>query len=101
MSVAHLDSQDAEDDEEGAADEDDVADGPQGGDERLHDQLQPRRSAYHPAGALQMHEGGCFFAPLPLRNAGDARRRLPYLSGRSVRSSRRTLRMPRIRFPPL
>lgn len=65
MSVAHLDSQDAEDDEERAADEDDVADGPQGGDERLHDQLQPRRSAYHPAGAFKMHDGGCFYTPPP------------------------------------
>lgn len=59
MNVAHLDSKDTEDDEERAADEDDVADGPQGGDERLHDQLQPRRSAYHPAGAFKMHDGGC------------------------------------------
>lgn len=35
----HLHSQDAKDDEEGAADEDDVPDGPQRGDEGLHDQL--------------------------------------------------------------
>lgn len=35
----HLHSQDAKDDEEGAADEDDIPDGPQRGDERLHDQL--------------------------------------------------------------
>lgn len=35
----HLNSQDAKDDEEGAADEDDVPDGPQRGDEGLHDQL--------------------------------------------------------------
>lgn len=60
VNVAHLDSKDAEDDEERAADEDDVADGPQGSDERLHDQLQPRRSAYHPAGAFKMHDGCCY-----------------------------------------
>lgn len=44
----HLHSQDAKDDKEGAADEDDVPDGPQRGDEGLHDQLQSRGAADHP-----------------------------------------------------
>lgn len=44
----HLHSQDAKDDKECAADEDDVPDGPQRGDECLHDQLQSRGTANHP-----------------------------------------------------
>ena len=45
--LEELDPEDAEDDEEGAADEHDVADGLEGGQQGLHHQLQPRRSVYH------------------------------------------------------
>ena len=44
---AYLKSKDTEDDEEGAADEDDVADGTQRRQQRLYDQLQSRRSTDH------------------------------------------------------
>lgn len=47
----YLNTKDTEDDEEGAADEHDVADGLEGRDERLDDQLQPWSSADHPEGA--------------------------------------------------
>lgn len=46
----HLHSQNAKDDKERAADEDDVPDGPQRGDECLHHQLQSRGAADHPGG---------------------------------------------------
>lgn len=51
---SHLDTKNAKDNEEGATDEDDVADGLEGRDERLHHQLQTRSSADHPE-----EEGGC------------------------------------------
>ena len=44
----HLYSQDAEDDEEGAANEDNVSDGLQRRDEGLHHQLQTWSPADHP-----------------------------------------------------
>lgn len=44
---SHLYSQDAKDNEEGAADDHDVADGLQRRHQSLHHQLQPRRSADH------------------------------------------------------
>lgn len=50
MTPPHLHPQDAEDDEEGTADEDDVPNGLEGGDERLYHQLQPRGPADNPAG---------------------------------------------------
>lgn len=50
VGVPHLHPQDAEDDEEGTADEDDVPDGLEGGDERLYHQLQPRSPADDPVG---------------------------------------------------
>ena len=39
--LEELNAKDAKDDEEGAADEDNVADGLEGGEEGLHHQLQP------------------------------------------------------------
>lgn len=44
----YLHPQDAKDDEESAADEDNVPNGSKRGDECLHNQLQPRGSADHP-----------------------------------------------------
>lgn len=44
---AYLHTKNAKDDEEGAADEDNVADGFEGGDEGLHHQLQAWSSADH------------------------------------------------------
>ena len=44
----YLNTEDAEDDEEGAADEDDVADRSKRGQQGLDDQLETRRSAYYP-----------------------------------------------------
>ncbi len=44
---SHLYSQDAKDNEEGAADDHNVADGLQGRHQGLHHQLQPRGSADH------------------------------------------------------
>ena len=46
----YLNAEDAEDDEEGAADEDDVADGLEGRDEGLDHQLQAWSPADHPEG---------------------------------------------------
>lgn len=51
---SHLDTKNAKDNEEGATDKDDVADGLEGRDERLHHQLQTWSSADHPE-----EEGGC------------------------------------------
>lgn len=48
---AHLNPENTEDDEEGAADEDNVADGFEGGDEGLHHQLQTWSSADHSGSA--------------------------------------------------
>lgn len=48
MHPNYLHPQDAKDDEEGAADKNDVADGSKRGDERLHDQFQSWGSADHP-----------------------------------------------------
>lgn len=45
----YLDPQDAKDNEEGAADQHNVPDGSEGGDESLYNQLQARGSADHPA----------------------------------------------------
>jgi len=45
----YLDAENAEDDEERAADEDDVADRSQRRQQRLNDQLQTRRTADYPA----------------------------------------------------
>ena len=50
--LEELDPEDAEDDEEGAADEDNVPDGLEGGEEGLHHQLQPGGSVDHPAQQL-------------------------------------------------
>lgn len=44
---AYLHTKNAKDDEEGAADEDNVADGFEGGDEGLHHQLQAWSSTDH------------------------------------------------------
>jgi len=44
----YLNTEDAEDDEEGAADEDDVADRSKRGQQGLDDQLETRRSANYP-----------------------------------------------------
>lgn len=44
---AYLHTQNTKDDEEGAADEDNVADGFEGGDEGLHHQLQTWSSTDH------------------------------------------------------
>lgn len=56
---AYLYTQNAKDDEEGAADEDNVADGFEGGDEGLHHQLQAWSSTDHSeqrkAGETQTH----------------------------------------------
>jgi hypothetical protein len=49
LDLEELDPEDAEDDEEGAADEDNVPDGLEGGEEGLHHQLQPGGSVDHPA----------------------------------------------------
>lgn len=46
---SHLDTENSKDDEKSTADEDDVADGLEWRDERLHHQLQTRSSADHPA----------------------------------------------------
>ena len=42
-SLEELDTEDAEDEEEGAADDDDVADGLEAGEQGLHHQLEARR----------------------------------------------------------
>jgi hypothetical protein len=52
LDLKELDPEDAEDDEEGAADEDNVPDGLEGGEEGLHHQLQPGGSVDHPAQQL-------------------------------------------------
>lgn len=53
----YLYSKNAKDDEESTADEDNVANGFQRGDEGLHHQLQTRSSAYHPEGRTEFREG--------------------------------------------
>lgn len=50
VGTPHLHPKDAEDDEEGTADEHDVADGLKGRDECLYHQLQARGPADDPAG---------------------------------------------------
>lgn len=94
--LSHLDTKNAKDNEEGATDEDDVADGLEGRDERLHHQLQTWSSADHPE-----EEGGC---RLTEADECDLKREIPllgrHLRGRSVLSSRRTLSTPRILAPP-
>lgn len=54
---SHLDTKNAKDNEESATDEDDVANGLEGRDERLHHQLQTRSSADHPAEVVKMDLG--------------------------------------------
>lgn len=51
----HLDAEDAEDDEEGAADKDDVSDGTQWREQSLHDKLQATRSTDDPAVTVTVH----------------------------------------------
>ena len=51
--LEELDAEDAKDDEEGAADEDDVADGFEAGEQGLHHQLQTRSPAQ--AGCKALH----------------------------------------------
>ena len=52
----YLNSQNSKDDEEGAADEDDVADGLQGREEGLDDQLEPGSSVDHSKGSKGSNE---------------------------------------------
>ena len=44
MVLSYLNTEDPEDDEEGTADEDDVADGLERGEESLHDELEAGRA---------------------------------------------------------
>ena len=53
----YLHAENTKDDEEGAADEDDVADWLEGRDEGLDDQLQPWSSADHPGGSREGYRG--------------------------------------------
>jgi hypothetical protein len=55
--LEELDPEDAEDDEECAADEDNVPDGLEGGEEGLHHQLQAGGSVDHPAQKLDTSAG--------------------------------------------
>lgn len=84
VDTPHLHPQDAEDDEEGAADEDYVADGLEGGDERLHYQLQPRGPADDPVGR-QGRPG--YREPQPTERQPQLSPRSPGLAGR-VRGGR-------------
>lgn len=53
--IVYLHSQDTKDNEESAADEDNIADGSQRGDESLHNKLQPGSSTDHPAPHTHNH----------------------------------------------
>lgn len=59
VNASYLHPQDAKDDEEGAADEDNVPNGSKRGDECLHNQLQARGSADHPGKRKQRHTDVC------------------------------------------
>lgn len=59
VNANYLHPQDAKHYEEGAADKDNVPDGSEGGDERLHNQLQSWGSADHPGNTnkdIQQHK---------------------------------------------
>ena len=56
VTAYYLHAQDAKDNEEGATDKDNVPDGSERGDERLHNQLQSRGSADHPGTQEEGHK---------------------------------------------
>lgn len=88
----YLHSQNSKHNEKSTADENNVPYWSERSDQRLNHQFQTRSTTYHPAnihGFKQKYYGLKKQYTLSV-----------YLRGRSVRSRRRTRRMPKIRFPP-